>query len=1167
MDYTGQTLTVSIADLRNRISHRFLPLFVVGLWLVVFMIPERLAVTGFHPIYVIQFSIAVLTTVIWLLRRTLKSEVLEMALVLILAVLFFQGILTFGLLAPAMLLPPSVSLFLMLLGHKRAAYMSIAVVAGFLSIVAYLYVNELLTPLIEPRAFIHSSTEWSFSILVVTVISTMFVVPFRLMPETLESSEQRFHIAFENANEGVCLVGTTGRFLEVNKAFCEILGFRREELLHMGINDVTHPDDIRNGEDFIAAALSGKSERGSFEKRYLDKHGNEVWVRVSTSLVRETTGQPQYFISHIQDISDRRLAEQRLIESEERFRGIFDSVNDAIFIHDLDNGTILDVNQKMCQMFGYTREEARLLNVEDLSLGRFPYNRDSALQWMKKAAQGMEQIFEWRSKTKSGRLFWSEVNMRRATIGDQERIVVSVRDIDDRKLAAAALVQSENKYHTLFNSASDSIFLMRQGVFVDCNARTLEMFGVEAGQILQHRPEEFSPLQQRDGGSSQEQASQKIKSALEGTPQLFEWQHKRLDGTLFDAEVSLNRLELSEGSPDLLAIVRDITERKKEERALRESEERFQKVFHASPAPMSISRLRDGAYVDVNDSFLRAMEYDRKEIIGRTAVDLETWSNPEERKEVVKILQHEGSLRNFEGQHRTKSGKIGYSVVSAEVIELNGESFILGVTLDITERKLAEEALRASEEKFAKVFKSTPAGISLTRLSDGCIIESNAEFENLFGYSHEETIGRSSIELKMWKDPRDRDTLLQLIEDGGEIKDYELRLQKRDGSELIVRYNGQLIELGRERFLLSAFLDVTDRKRGEDQLLQSEARYRALVENTPDIIARFDLAGRYLFVNSAIATVSPLKPSEFTGKTVWEVGFSNEQAEERESLLQKVVETGKGIEAELGFKTPSGNRLYEWRGYPEFGKDGRVQSVLTMNRDITDRKRAEQDLKTSMEQLHSLTQRLEQIREEERKAISHEVHDELGQVLTALRMDLMSIKTINPAKAIEFEEKIKGAIDLTDNAIENVQQIAARLRPGMLDYLGLLAAVEWQMEEFQKRSGVQCTLQRPEREPSIDNERATALFRILQETLTNVARHAHAKKVKVILSESPSELTMTIADDGVGITKAQIEDPKSLGLLGMRERLHPFQGICTIGSPPGGGTTVTVNLPTQQHKS
>jgi signal transduction histidine kinase len=278
-------------------------------------------------------------------------------------------------------------------------------------------------------------------------------------------------------------------------------------------------------------------------------------------------------------------------------------------------------------------------------------------------------------------------------------------------------------------------------------------------------------------------------------------------------------------------------------------------------------------------------------------------------------------------------------------------------------------------------------------------------------------------------------------------------------------------------------------------------------------------------------------------------------------MIHQVVERNLPIEAELEFEGVGGRQIYEWRAFPEFDANGEVQSVVSVNRNITAKKKAEEALQASMDQLHSLAQRLERIREEERKAISHEVHDELGQLLTALRMDLMSLRKSEPAHRNSRGMKIESSLDLTDKAIQIVQDISARLRPGMLDYLGLIAAIEWQVEEFQKRSGIRCVLELPPMDLPLDSDRSTAMFRILQEALTNVARHASAKTVEVRLVESADAYTMSITDDGVGISQEKIRDPKSLGLLGMRERLFPFRGICTIQMGLQGGTELVVRLP------
>ncbi|HUI10204.1 MAG TPA: PAS domain S-box protein [Bacteroidota bacterium] len=909
MDDVRPPLFASENSLRTVLVDRLLPLLTAGFWIFAVASLGRLEMTGIRPFVVIDAVILCGITMVWLMRRRMTVEQKGLAISASLSLLFVAGVFTFGLLSAALLLPPAISLFLAAMGHRRLSLFSVWIALFLIILAGWLFTRGVLQPPLDASAYLVSPAAWVLWIVALGTVAIAFSLPLRLIPLALEERDARARAAFENAAEGVCLLDARGRFLDVNPAFCAMLGYGHGELVGRDVSSVTHPGDIGIGDAVIARALAGEHVQSTFDKRFLTKAGVPVWARVSAVLVRESSAGESYFVSHVQDLTDQRATD-------------------------------------------------------------------------------------------------------------------------------AALRESELKYRTLFDSASDAIFLMNDGVFVDCNRKTLDMFGAPADGILGRTPQDFSPPVQPDGTPSDEKARALIRAALGGTPQRFEWRHARADGSEFDAEVMLNRLGPAAGSPDLLAIVRDITERKREERALRESEEKFEKIFHVSPAPMSISRLRDGVYVDVNESFMQAMGYRREELIGSSAVAIGAWADPGDRERMAAMLRESGSVRNLEARHQTKSGEIGYSIASAEILDLNGEKHILGVTLDITERKNAEDALRLSE-----------------------------------------------------------------------------------------------------------------------------TRYRALVENTPDIIARFDPECRYLFVNSAIHSVSPIPSREFVGKRLTEVGFTPGQAAEREEMVRRVFASGDPIEAELTFETHGRLQTYEWRAFPEFDDARTVRSVLAMNRNITVRKEAERSLHASMEQLHALARRMERVREEERKAISHEVHDELGQILTALRMDLMGLRGLRPAQAILFEEKVRSMLDLTDHAIESVQGISARLRPGMLDYLGLLAAMEWQAEEFQKRSGVKVSLALPGEEPALDGEEATALFRIFQETLTNVARHARASAVAVSLADQGGALVMIVADNGVGIAAGKINDPSSLGLLGMRERLHPFGGTCTIENPPEGGTRVTIRLP------
>jgi PAS domain S-box-containing protein len=236
-----------------------------------------------------------------------------------------------------------------------------------------------------------------------------------------------------------------------------------------------------------------------------------------------------------------------------------------------------------------------------------------------------------------------------------------------------------------------------------------------------------------------------------------------------------------------------------------------------------------------------------------------------------------------------------------------------------------------------------------------------------------------------------------------------------------------------------------------------------------------------------------------------------------------------------------------------------MRAVCLIASDLSEMKRAEQALRASSEQFRNLAAHLLSVREEERARISREVHDELGQSLTAVKMDLAWLAARLPRKDGQMLQRIRSTGQLADSIIQSIRRISTELRPPVLD-LGLAAAVEWQVQEFQARSGVQCKVRLLIRE-AVTSNASTAMFRIFQETLTNVARHAKATRVEVVLQKERGRLVLLIHDNGQGFDQADPSPSKSLGLLGMRERAAILEGQVNISSAPGKGTTVTAWIP------
>ena len=381
----------------------------------------------------------------------------------------------------------------------------------------------------------------------------------------------------------------------------------------------------------------------------------------------------------------------------DNYQEIFDMINDAIFIHDIENGDILDVNQKMCEMYGYSKEEVMHLNVEDLSAGVPPYTKTDALDRIKKGIESKPQLFEWQAKDKSGRLFWVEGNLKKGIIGKKERLIVVVRDINDYKKALEKLHGNELLYRTLFENAIDAIFLMRGDRFIECNLKTLKMFGCSYDQILNQSPYRFSPELQPDGRDSKEKALEKIRLAIKGQPQLFQWQHIRYDNTPFETEVSLNRVLLS-GELFIQAIVRDITEQVQAEKALKQSEIRYQVLFETAATAMGILE-EDTTIALVNTEFEKLSGYSKHEIQGKirwiefiAKEDLKKMENYNR----LRRLDPESAPKNYEFKFIDKLGNVKDAFISIAMI--TGTKRSIASILDLTEKKNLEYQFQHSQK-------------------------------------------------------------------------------------------------------------------------------------------------------------------------------------------------------------------------------------------------------------------------------------------------------------------------------------------------------------------------------------------------------------------------------------------------------------------------------------
>jgi PAS domain S-box-containing protein len=353
--------------------------------------------------------------------------------------------------------------------------------------------------------------------------------------------------------------------------------------------------------------------------------------------------------------------------------------------------------------------------------------------------------------------------------------------------------------------------------------------------------------------------------------------------------------------------------------------------------------------------------------------------------------------------------------------------------------------------------------------------------------------------------------------------------------------------------------DITERVRAEEELRRSEDRLRLMIDTIPTNVWSLRPEGAVDFLNQHWL--------DYTGLSL-EEGLAEPNAVVHREDLAGVMDSwrvdmaaGRRCEYEMRLRRADGE--YRWflvRTVPLRDERGHIVKWFGMSTEIEDRKRAENELYRSFEQLRALAARLQRVREEERAKVAREIHDELGQALTAIKIDLASlVHELSPEQSRPLRRE--SIMKLIDETIQTVRRISTELRPGILDDLGLVAAVEWAAEEFEARTGTRCRISVPGADVALDPDHATALFRIFQETLTNVARHANATEVSVRLAMENGDVSLEVRDDGKGLSEEQLSAANSLGILGMRERALLLGGELAINGVHGKGTTVRVRMP------
>jgi len=752
--------------------------------------------------------------------------------------------------------------------------------------------------------------------------------------EALRESEEFSTSLLENSPDPIVVINPDTSVRYANPALENLTGFSRAEVTGKKSPYPWWTEETlkKTTRDLKEAMRKGAKK---VEELFQKKSGERFRVEITSAPVI-SNGKLKYYMANWVDITERKQAEEALANEAIRRRILIDESLDGIVILD-ENAKVYEANQRFAEMLGYTPEEVLQLHTWDWDIQWTP---DELLEMGRSVgAEGLH--LETRHRRKDGTFIDVDISVNGAVCAGQKLIFCVCRDITERKQAEEALAASESEKKCILNAISDIVLFQDSSLTIkwanEAAARSVgkslqDLVGKHCYQLWhgQNKPCDDCPLIR----------ALETKSSVSGTMTTPDGRSWGVSGEpVYDSDGKMI---------GAIEIARDITERKKAEEALRESEEKFSRAFRSSPDSIAITTLKDGRFIEISDSFTQVTGYNREEVIGRSATELNTWIKSGDRERMVRMLLKQGRIRNVEFNNRSKSGKIQTMLMSAEVIDMGGEPCVISVAADITKRKQAEEALRESEEKFSKAFRSSPDRITITTLDDGRFVEVNDSYFRFTGYTREEVIGHTTRELCSWPNPQDRDRIVKKLKEQGRVTNEEVRLRIKSGKIRTSLVSAELIDVGGEPCMISVATDITERKQAEEALRESEEKFSKAFRSSPDLVAIATLKDtKFIEVNDSFTRVTGYTRKELIGRTTTELNIWA-QAGERDRMIRMLLEKGRVRNEEFITRSKSG-KMQTMSFSAEVIDIGGEPCIISVSTDITERKQAEDALRESEE--------------------------------------------------------------------------------------------------------------------------------------------------------------------------------------------------------------------------
>lgn len=982
--------------------------------------------------------------------------------------------------------------------------------------------------------------------------------------EKLIESEQKYKSIFEHSPVGIIYYNNKGIILDCNDNFVEIIGSNKNVLVGLDTMKLPNAELVES----ISQSLNGTNSvyEGEYDSVTAAK---TIYVRGTFTPVQLENNEVSGGVGIIWDLTERKRVEEKIIRSEAEYRSVWENSVNALRLTD-ENGVIVRANKSFCKLFEVSEDEVVGKSMSDLyqktnesnELEKYKYKFANRILDRNKE----KEIILWNLTKK-----WVEIDKTFLEVSDSEMLLLTVfNEITTRKKAQDELHAALERNRALLYANPDLMFLF---------SSDYKIIDYKAEGELYTKPHDF--LNQTIDKILPEkialETKENIDTVLKNRTILHHNYDLEMDGVVQSFEARYVPCE-----NDVLTIVRDVTASVKIQRALAESEAKYRDLMDNSPEGITI--YVDGKIAYINREAMNVMRAkDKSELIGRTLFEFIHPDNAAliiERMKFVALTPLNVALPAVEEKYIRLDGTEVYVEIKVMPIIFDGMPAVQISGHDISEKKKAREELEKNRRELKTIYDNAPVMMCVvnekseilfsntalnTFIDDPSkLTEGLATCGSVFGCIHSLDKPNGCGYGKNCNNCVLRHALVDTFKSGEEHKDIDYQTYVvRNGVEKYVSLlaSTSIIQSEGEKRLLLCMVDITARKEAEIALNKSEMLLRTFIENIPFGVWARDMNNVAIIQNAkltenfgSILGIDLIDYSEIDESTSLKWNETNKRAFQGEIINEEVEYMVHGE------TVPFQNIVFPiWSNNQIFG-------IAGINIDISERIKAQKELLDYQKRLKDFAAHLQTVREEERINLAREIHDDLGQILVAIKFDLgmlgaKSKKYIREDAVEEFTKQFKRMEGYVNNTIKSARRIMTDLRPELLDMVGLVEAFNEHIKAFNERQPIKCEFINKTTSVNLSPEKAVALFRILQESLNNASKYSEATLITVELGCNEKNTYLEIIDNGVGFDLALKKRNDSYGLTGMKERAYLLEGSVDIWSEPGKGVKIHVDVP------